>query len=102
MGHSIGISDSYYKISEEDLLKEYLKAIDFLIINSKNQLQKEVEGIKIQNQKETKLLEEKLVRRERDIEILQIQDQNNIDAIAALADKIQELMLEMELIKKKS
>jgi hypothetical protein len=102
MGHSIGISDSYYKITEDELLKEYLKALDFLIINSKNQLQKEVEGIKIQNQKETKLLEEKLVRRERDIEILQIQDKNNIDAIAALADKIQELRLEMELIKKKS
>ena len=102
MGHSIGISDSYYKISEEELLKEYLKALDFLIINSKNQLQKEVEGIKIQNQKETKLLEDRLVKKERGIEILQIQDQNNIDAIAALADKIQELMLEIELIKKKS
>ena len=26
MGHSIGISDSYYKITEDDLLTEYLKA----------------------------------------------------------------------------
>ena len=72
MGHSIGISDSYYKISEEELLKEYLKALDFLIINSKNQLQKQVEGIKLQNQNETKLLEEKLVEKENEIEILNI------------------------------
>ena len=29
MGHSIGISDSYYKITEDELLREYLKAIRF-------------------------------------------------------------------------
>jgi integrase len=102
MGHSIGISDSYYKITEEELLNQYLKAIDFLIINSKNQLQKKVDEINIQNQKDTQMLQDKLFKKEEEIGVLHIQDQNNIDAIAALADKIQELMLEIELIKKKS
>ncbi len=26
MGHSLGTSDSYYRITEQDLLKDYLKA----------------------------------------------------------------------------
>ena len=102
MGHSIGISDSYYKITEEELLREYLKALDFLIINSENQLQTEVDKIRIQNRKDSKILEEKLNTKDTEIRNLHIQDQNNVDAIAALADKIQELILEIELIKKKS
>ena len=36
MGHSIGISDSYYRISEKELLTNYLKAIRFLTINENN------------------------------------------------------------------
>jgi hypothetical protein len=34
MGHSVGISDSYYRITEDELQKDYLKAVDFLTINS--------------------------------------------------------------------
>lgn len=34
MGHSIGISDSYYKITETELLEDYLKAINLLTINN--------------------------------------------------------------------
>jgi hypothetical protein len=102
MGHSIGISDSYYKITQDDLLTEYLKASNFLVINSENQLQTEVDKIRIQKQKDSKILEEKLNKKDTEIKNLHIQDQNNVDAISALSDKIQELMLEIELLKKKS
>lgn len=30
MNHSVGISDSYYRATENDLLEDYLKAVDFL------------------------------------------------------------------------
>ena len=33
MGHSIGISDSYYRPTENDLLQDYLKCADALTIN---------------------------------------------------------------------
>ena len=33
MGHSIGISDSYYRPTEDELLDDYLKAIPFLTIS---------------------------------------------------------------------
>jgi integrase len=33
MGHSTGISDSYYRPTENDLLQDYLKCVDALTIN---------------------------------------------------------------------
>lgn len=47
MGHSTGISDSYYRPTENDLLQDYLKCIDALTIQ-KNEtiLQEQVEDLK--------------------------------------------------------
>jgi hypothetical protein len=43
MGHDIGISESYYKPQEREVLEDYLKAVDLLTINSdKFILQKQV------------------------------------------------------------
>ena len=99
MGHSIGISDSYYKITQDDLLTEYLKASDYLMVSNENQLQKQYDNIQIQNQNDIKLVEGKLFKKENEIEVLNRNDQNKSDAIAALADKIEELVLEIERLK---
>ena len=32
MGHSVGISDSYYRPTENELLQDYLKTVDALTI----------------------------------------------------------------------
>jgi integrase len=37
MGHSIGISDSYYRATENELLDDFLKAIPFLTLYAVNQ-----------------------------------------------------------------
>lgn len=42
MSHSIGIGDSYYRASETELLDDYLKAIEFLIINNKEKLEQKL------------------------------------------------------------
>lgn len=43
MNHSTGISDSYYRATEQELLEDYLKAVDKLSINDdKVTLQKQV------------------------------------------------------------
>jgi integrase len=36
MGHSVGISDSYYRATEKELLDDYLKAIDFLTVSNEH------------------------------------------------------------------
>jgi hypothetical protein len=34
MGHSTGISDPYHRATEDELLEDYLKAVDFLTIST--------------------------------------------------------------------
>lgn len=50
MGHSTGISDSYYRPSDRDLLNDYLKAIQHLTISEEKQLRQENEKLKIENE----------------------------------------------------
>jgi hypothetical protein len=49
MGHSVGISDSYYRPTEYELLQDYLKAVDALTIKEEKQLRHEVEKLKVEN-----------------------------------------------------
>jgi hypothetical protein len=48
MGHSVGISDSYYRATESELLEDYLKAIDSLTINEENRLRMEVKILEVE------------------------------------------------------
>jgi integrase len=49
MGHSVGISDSHYRPTENELLQDYLKAVDALTISEEKHLRHEVEKLKVQN-----------------------------------------------------
>jgi len=51
MGHSVGLSDSYYRATESELLEDYLKAFDFLTINEENRLRKKVKTLEIETSK---------------------------------------------------
>ena len=88
MGHSIGISDSYYRITEVELLDEYLKAVDLLTINENNILRRQV----------TELSENAKVEVKTE---LQKEMQLSTDAIASLSDQILRLQEEIEILKNK-
>jgi len=45
MGHSIGYDDNYFKPSENDILEEYLTAVDWLTINEESRLKKQVKEL---------------------------------------------------------
>ena len=49
MGHSVGISDSYYRPTENELLQDFLKALDALTISEEKHLRQEVEKLKVEN-----------------------------------------------------
>ena len=70
------------------------------MISNVNQLQTKYDNIQLQNQNDIKLVKEKLFEKENEIKVLNRNDQNKSDAIAALADKIDELVLEIERLKK--
>jgi hypothetical protein len=77
MGHSLGISDSYYRATDIELLSDYLKAVEFLTIDEANKLHEKIESleekqddisfIKIDHQREMK---EMKIRYDEDIATL--------------------------------
>jgi hypothetical protein len=48
LGHSIGLNKAYYRPGEDEILQEYLKAVDLLTINEENRLK--TENIKLKNE----------------------------------------------------
>ena len=74
MGHSTGISDSYYRPTENDLLDDYLKIVNHLTIRTESTFKAEVEQVKERGSM-------------------------NEDAIATLSDQVMKLMIEVHELK---
>jgi integrase len=76
MGHnfSLGVSASYYKPTEREVLEDYLKAVDLLTINGdKIILQKQVFELKEKSKDSEYIIRSKL--EEKDIQLRDMQDQ---------------------------
>jgi hypothetical protein len=47
MGHNLGVSGSYYKPTEKEVLEDYLKAVELLTINNNQKiLEKQINELK--------------------------------------------------------
>jgi hypothetical protein len=101
MGHSIGISDSYYRVTENELLDDYLKAVPMLTISSEHKLQKDMEKIVEQSKNNAINIELQLNEKEKAIAILTEKDSINTDAIASLSDLLSKVTQEIEKLKKR-
>ena len=89
MGHSIGVENSYYKPTNDDLLNDYMThAADALTIDKSQKLQRQIEKLETE--------------RDQEIELLRQRDAINSDAIANLSDKINQLLGEVQILKQKS
>jgi len=88
MGHSTGISDSYYRPTENELLEDYLKIIDLLTIRTDGStLRKEIIDLKEKNNDYDILIMTKLQEKE--------------DAINTLSDQVIKLTKEMQELREK-
>ena len=88
MGHTIGVSDCYYKPSEKEILEDYQKAINVLTINKNNNntiVEKEIKELKEKNEKNEYIIKSKLQERD--------------DAITALSDRVMFLIEEINKLK---
>jgi predicted nucleic acid-binding Zn-ribbon protein len=102
MNHSVGISDSYYRATENEMLEDYVKAIDFLTINDdKLTLQKQVAELTEKSKEENYIIKGKLSEKENEIQQLSQRDSVNTDAIASLSDQLTKVMQEIEMLKNK-
>ena len=69
MNHSIGISDSYYRATENEILDDYLKAMDLLTVNDdKLTLQKQVAELTEKSKEENYIIKGKLSDKEKEIQ----------------------------------
>jgi hypothetical protein len=68
MGHDIGVSKSYYKPTEKEVMEDYLKAVDLLSINGdKLVLQKQVTELKEKTRDNEYIIKAKLQEKDKDI-----------------------------------
>ncbi len=73
MGHDSGISESYWRPTENEVLHDYLKAVDLLTINydnNKSTLQKQVSELTEKSREENYIIKGKLAEKEKEIEAL--------------------------------
>jgi hypothetical protein len=84
MGHSIGISDSYLRITEVELLEEYLKAVDFLTIEDRYKLEKQVTQLVQQSKEENYVVKGQLAEKEEQIKSLS----DKFDNLQSMVEKM--------------
>jgi len=101
MGHSTGISDSYYRATESELLEDYLKAVDFLTLDDRNVIAKQFSDLEKKKNFDLAQVNLELQEKSREIAALYKTEYTKDDAIAALSDKLQNLMEEVENLKRR-
>ena len=65
LGHSIGLSNSYYRPDANEILTEYLKAVDLLTVNEQNRLHRKVEILEVKADKIAELQQNHRRRKEK-------------------------------------
>jgi hypothetical protein len=58
LGHDIGLKKHYVRLGEDEILEEYLKAVDALTINEENRLKRKVEQLTVRVDKLDELEEQ--------------------------------------------
>jgi integrase len=101
MGHSIGISDSYYRVTEKELLDDYLKAVNFLTIGKDQEYRDKIESLVVEHSNIENAISKQLVNKELEIDKLSDRNISNTDAIAALAEQVMDLKKEIDKLKHK-
>ena len=93
MGHSTGISDSYYRPTEGEIFDDYLKANDSLLIENESSLKNRVEAISTKNSHDQIIFNSKILEKEEEIQTMKdqftsLQSQVNlmIKAIGNMSD----------------
>jgi hypothetical protein len=89
MNHSVGISDSYYRATEKELLHDYLHAVEYLSIDSNETiLAKTVEELKVKSRENVYILEGKLSKKENEMKAMKLQ----IDKLMQWRNEVKEYL----------
>jgi hypothetical protein len=86
MSHSIGVSNSYYKPTEDELLNDYLRAIPFLTISDERRLQEQVNELSEKTKDNDHVVKARLQEKEEQIEALTKKQEQFEQLIQSLID----------------
>jgi hypothetical protein len=102
MGHSIGISDSYYRPSDKDILDDYLKAVHLLTINTTQiVLEKQITELKEKSRDNEYIIKAKLQEKDEQITGLKKNDKFKEDALTHLSDQLMVLTERIQDLERK-
>ena len=95
LSHSTGISDSYYRATEQELLDDYLqKQWIHLTIDERNKLKKRIDNLEEKNEDEKYIIKAKLQEKEEKIQKLEQKYENDMKTFREDMNKqISEMML---------
>ena len=100
MGHDIGLSASYYKPTEKEILDDYLKAVDLLTINgNEKKLSKQIQELKEKSRDNEYIIKGRLEEKDKQLEYLTKRDFLNSSAIADLSEELIKLKKEISVHK---
>ena len=86
LGHNIGVSGSYYKPTEKEVLQDYLNAVDLLTISDENKLSKAIKELSAKNKVQEYVINGKLQEKDEQINNLQ-------DSIKFLSDRFNAFLI---------
>jgi integrase len=100
LSHSVGISSSYFRPTENELLEDYLKVSDLLTFDKKESLQKELQNIEKKNNEEYYLIKGKLQEKDEEIKQLTGYYQDEITTLRTeMEEKFKKLILKIDTSK---
>jgi integrase len=100
LSHNVGISNSYYRPTEIELLEDYLKVSELLQIDKQGQLQREVYQYQQKNQEESYIIKGKLQEREEEIKALKQRYESDMATFEERMEKrMQELIQKVDVKK---
>jgi hypothetical protein len=93
LGHNLQLDKNYFRPNfADDIVPEYLKALDLLTLDESNRLQRRLAELTLKNTDNEYLLRAKFAEKENEISILRQDNSLHSDAIIRLGDKIDQLM----------
>jgi hypothetical protein len=81
LSHSIGISNSYYRPTENEILDDYLNVVNSLSIDNNNKLQKELQSYKEKDKEENNAINTRLLEKDEQIKELNTKYEQDIKKI---------------------
>jgi hypothetical protein len=93
MGHDIGISASYYKPSEKEVLEDYRKAVEILSLNNERQtLQKQMLELTEKSKEENYVIKGRLSEKEKEIQSIRKRYDEDIALLKEAMCDMQQLL----------